>query len=64
MAEILNIMIVVGSLRKESINKKLAHEIEKLAPDHVQFVHADISDFPLYNQDNDGDQPESVKLFK
>ena len=64
MVDKLNIAIIMGSLRKESINKKLAHAIEQLAPDNVTFTHADISSLPLYNQDDDANQAESVKTFK
>lgn len=64
MADNLNIAVIVGSLRKDSINKKLAHAIEKMAPDHVTFTHTDIGSLPLYNQDDDANQAESVKAFK
>ena len=64
MADALNIAIIVGSLRKESINKKLARAIEAMAPDNVTFTHIDIAGQPLYNQDDDGNQAESVKAMK
>lgn len=64
MADALNIAIIVGSLRKESINKKLAHAIEAMAPDNVHFTRVDIGSLPLYNQDDDGNQAKSVKALK
>lgn len=64
MADRLKIAVIVGSIRKGSINKKLASAIENLLPDHVQTMRAEIDELPLYNQDNDANQPDSVKKFK
>jgi chromate reductase len=58
------IAVVVGSLRKDSFNRKLAHAIAKLAPPEFSFVHLDIGDLPLYNQDDDANPAESVKRIK
>lgn len=58
------IAVVVGSLRKDSFNLKLAHAIAKLAPPEVSFVHLDISDLPLYNQDDDANPSASVQRIK
>jgi chromate reductase len=44
------IAVIVGSLREDSINKKLAKNIESLAPEGVEFTHVDIN-LPLFNQD-------------
>lgn len=60
----INIAVAVGSLRKDSFNKKLAHALEKLAPAGVSFTYLNIGDLPLYNQDNDDKQPESVLRLK
>ncbi len=51
-----NIAVLVGSLRKESWNKKAAEAVAKLAPNHLKFTHVDIA-VSLYNQDLDTDQP-------
>ena len=58
------IAVVVGSLRKDSFNRKLAHAVAKLAPPEFTFRQAQISDLPLYNQDDDANQAESVKRLK
>ena len=58
------IAVVVGSLRKDSFNRKLAHAIAKLAPPEFSFKHLDIGDLPLYNQDDDATPAESVKRIK
>ncbi len=58
------IAVVVGSLRKDSFNRKLADAIVKLAPSEFSFKQLEIGDLPLYNQDDDANQAESVKRLK
>ena len=58
------IAVVVGSLRKDSFNRKLASAIAKLAPPEFSFKQLEIGDLPLYNQDDDAQQAASVKRLK
>ena len=58
------IAVVVGSLRKESINRQLANAIVKLAPPEFSFKQLEIGDLPLYNQDDDEHPADSVKRLK
>ncbi|MFI5446094.1 NADPH-dependent FMN reductase [Polaromonas sp. UC242_47] len=58
------IAVVVGSLRKDSFNKKLALALAKLAPSDFLFEQVRIDDLPLYNQDDDGHPAEQVKRLK
>lgn len=58
------IAVVVGSLRKDSFNRKLANAMVKLAPPEFSFKQVQISDLPLYNQDDDANPAESVKRLK
>lgn len=58
------IAVIVGSLRKDSFNRKLATAIERLAPADFQFTQLRIDDLPLYNQDDDGQQAASVLRLK
>jgi chromate reductase, NAD(P)H dehydrogenase (quinone) len=58
------IAVVVGSLRAESFNRKLANAIVNLGPKEFSFVQVQIGDLPLYNQDDDSHQAESVKRLK
>jgi chromate reductase, NAD(P)H dehydrogenase (quinone) len=58
------IAVVVGSLRKDSFNRKLANAIVKLAPSEFSFKQVKIDDLPLYNQDDDANPAESVKRLK
>lgn len=56
--------VVVGSLRKDSLNQTLARALVKLAPSEFSFKHLEIGDLPLYNQDDDGQQAASVVRLK
>lgn len=58
------IAVIVGSLRRDSFNRKLASAIVKLAPSEFSFKQVQIGDLPLYNQDDDANQAESVKRLK
>ena len=58
------IAVLVGSLRKDSYNKRLAKAVEKLAPQDLEFVHVRIDDLPLYNQDFDGNYPPECTRLK
>jgi len=58
------IAVVVGSLRVDSFNRKLASAIAKLAPVGFSFKQVEIGDLPLYNQDDDANQAASVKRLK
>jgi chromate reductase len=58
------IAVVVGSLRRDSINRKLADAVTRLAPAEFSFKQLSIGDLPLYNQDDDGNPGESVRRLK
>lgn len=58
------IAVVIGSLRKDSHNRRLATALERLAPPEFEFQHVRIDDLPLYNQDDDGHQAASVLRLK
>ncbi len=58
------IAVVVGSLRRESFNRKMADAIVRLAPADFVFKQVQIGDLPLYNQDDDGNPAESIKRLK
>jgi len=50
------IAVIVGSLRQDSYNRKLANGIVKLAPPEFSFKQVQIGDLPLYNQDDDANR--------
>jgi chromate reductase len=58
------VAVVVGSLRKDSFNRAVARAIVKLAPADFSFKEVSIADLPLYNQDADGHEEETVRRFR
>jgi chromate reductase, NAD(P)H dehydrogenase (quinone) len=58
------IAIVVGSLRRDSFNRKIARALVKLAPPEFSFKESQIGDLPLYNEDDDATPAEAVKRLK
>ena len=56
--------VVIGSLRKDSINRKLANALATLAPPDFTLTQVGIGDLPLYDQDDDGSPAESVVRLK
>jgi chromate reductase len=58
------VALIVGSLRRDSFNKKFAQALIKLAPADFQFKHLGIDNLPLYNQDEDDHQAPEVVAFK
>lgn len=59
-----NIAVIVGSLRNDSFNRKLATALEKLFPADFSFTRVRIDDLPLYNQDDDAGQVAQVVRIK
>lgn len=58
------IAVLVGSLRKDSLNRKLAEALRPMAPGDLTFKLLQIDDLPPYNQDDDSRQAEPVKRLK
>jgi chromate reductase len=60
------IAVFVGSLRKESFNRKMAQVLTALAPESLMLEIIEIGGLPLYNQDHDdrGNPPSSWIEFR
>jgi chromate reductase len=58
------VAVIVGSTRKESINRKLAEAIVKLAAGKLDLKILKIDDLPLFNQDDEANPPPQVTRFK
>jgi chromate reductase, NAD(P)H dehydrogenase (quinone) len=58
------IAIIVGSLRKDSINRKVARSICAIRGDNLDCSMIEIGDLPLYNQEYDGNPPEQYVRFR
>ena len=57
------IAIIIGSLRKDSLNRRVARSICALRNDNLDCSMIEIGDLPLYNQDLDSDPPEQVAEY-
>jgi chromate reductase len=60
----IKIAVMVGSLRRDSFNRKLASALVTLAPLEFQFEQVQIDDLPLYNQDHDASPAAAVVRLK
>ncbi len=56
--------MLVGSLRKASINRRLAQALIGLAPASLRLDILEIGELPLFSQDWEADPPETVRRFK
>jgi chromate reductase len=60
----LKLGVVVGSNRRDSINRKLAEALVRLGGAAVEPAFIRIDDLPMYNQDNEQPVPAVVARFK
>ena len=58
------IAILVGSIRKDSINRKVARSMCAMRGDNLDCSMVEIDDLPLYNQDLDGNPPAQWVRFR
>jgi chromate reductase len=59
-----NVAIIVGSLRKDSFNRKLANALIAMAPPSLKMEIVEIADLPFFSQDWEANPPEVVTKFK
>ena len=59
-----DVAVLVGSLRKESLNRKMAKALIALAPPALKLEIVEISQLPLYNQDDEGAPSPQVRTFR
>jgi chromate reductase, NAD(P)H dehydrogenase (quinone) len=64
MAQQLNVAVIIGSLRKGSLTRKVANALIRLAPPSLACSIAEIGDLPLYNQDLEDSVPEPWARFR
>jgi chromate reductase len=60
----MNIVAIVGSLRKESYNMELAKTMEERYKGKLNIEIADIRSLPHFDQDEENNPPQAVKDFK
>ncbi len=58
------IAVLVGSLRKESYNLKIAKELIKLAPDSLKLEIVEIGNLVHYNEDIESNVPKEYTAFR
>lgn len=58
------ILFIVGSLRKDSFNRQLAHEAEKMIGTRAEVTYLDYSNVPFINQDIEFPEPETVNQLR
>ncbi len=58
------VALIVGSLRKDSFNRKVARAVANLAPESLAFHDIGIGDLPLYNEDREADPPAEWRAFR
>jgi len=56
--------IIVGSLRRDSINRKIANSVAAFTSEWLECDFIEIGDLPLYNQDDDSDPAPAVVTFR
>jgi chromate reductase len=64
MATSRRIAVLVGSLRKGSLNRKVAKALVAAAPAPLSLEIVEIGQLPLYNQDDDAAPPAASVAFK
>jgi chromate reductase len=66
MSKPIKVAVLVGSLRKDSFNRKIAKAIEAAAPSSLTFVHVEYRDLAIYDQDFDAlaTQPAGYQAFR
>ena len=64
MSEILDVMAVVGSLRRDSFNRRLAEALAAIAPQTLRIEVIHLGELPLYNQDDEQAPARVTALFR
>lgn len=55
---------LIGSLSRDSINRRLAEALVALAPSHLDFAEIGIGELPLFNRDLEAEMPDAARAFK
>jgi chromate reductase len=58
------VAVVVGSLRKDSVSRKVAKALEALAPKTLKFQFVEIGGLPHFDQDLESDPPAEWVAFR
>ena len=58
------VAVIIGSLRKGSLNRKMANALVTLAPAPLQLAIVEIAALPLYNSDDDANPVPAIGEFR
>jgi chromate reductase, NAD(P)H dehydrogenase (quinone) len=64
MDKVHDVAVLVGSLRRDSINRKVAHALAELAPAGLKLSIIEIGQLPIYNQDGEEKPPPEWTAFR
>ena len=64
MNETFDVAVVVGSLRRDSFTRRLAHALAGVSPPSLQLDLVPLQELTLYNQDEEGDPPPAWRAFR
>ena len=64
MATVRSVAVLIGSLRKESLNRKMANALIAIAPAALKLAEAPIRDLPLYDADLEDNPPPAWTSFR
>lgn len=60
----IKVALLIGSLRKDSLNRKMAKALIGLAPAGLQLEIVEIGDLPLFNEDLEAQTPAAWQTFR
>ena len=64
MSKTFKVAVLVGSLRKELINRKVANALIELAPSSLAPSFVEFADLPIFNQDLEMNPPQPWVQFR
>jgi chromate reductase len=64
MTETYAVAVLVGSLRKDSLNRKMAKALAAMAPETIRLEIVEIGDLPHFNQDDEANPGPAVLALK
>ncbi|MBN9510765.1 MAG: NAD(P)H-dependent oxidoreductase [Alphaproteobacteria bacterium] len=64
MSKTYDVAVLVGSLRRESLNRKMAHALAAIAPEALRPSIVEIGPLPLYNLDLEAAPPPAWTEFR
>ena len=64
MDETYDVAVIIGSLRKDSMNRKVANALIELAPSALKLRVVEIGQLPIFNPDDDENPPAAWTEFR